>query len=258
MSLAQFQEALALLIHNPSENYGNEMSPFLDRFDLNERERDSLIKLSSSYEVRKFGRNQRQIRFSDVARRGTYLTRRYIPKRALEHIYNTLFEPRNPKTPLRQLPFEFLRFLRKSKDAHYVLSECGPDFIFDCIEFEFARLLLMNHGPGDFPVKTGSSLLNHKGFVVLGLKYDIPKLFTAVMKLPLDEKTYPEPDKKEHTLLFIAKEGFHPPRYFEVSQEMGDFLNQLREDKQIQSLPESYEDLVSIGLCRAAEEGNTP
>ena len=252
MSLHQFQSGLAELIRLPEKNRETELAAFLDRFQLTQEERAWLTGLAADPKVAKYGRSMAGVRW-ETPELQLRLAQKLIPKSALEHLYRDVFEPQAIKVRLHELTDAFLKCLIEDPNARKVLNEAAPPSIFDVLNFERIQLKYFR---GDITIEKApvpcASLLRHSAFRILKLKSDVPQfiLFLSEQSTPQDLKQGPEP--RDLTILFIPDETEPGARYFEIDDEVSEFLKALGRDPLVEvSLPSSYSDLVELGICKA-------
>ncbi len=252
MSLLQFQAGLAELIRLPEKNRGTEITTFLERFQLTEREKVWLMGLAADSKVAKYGRSMAGVRW-ETPELQLRLAQKLIPKSALEHLYQDIFEPQAIKVHLHELTDTFLKCLIEDPNARKILKEAAPASIFDVLSFERIQLKYFR---GDITIEKApvpsASLLRHAAFRILKLKSDVPQfiLLLSEESTPEDHKEGPEP--RELTVLFIPDETEPGARYFEIDEEVSEFLETLERDPVAEvRLPSTYLDLVELGICKA-------
>ncbi len=251
MSLAQVQSALAMLIRLPERNRNEEVESFLKSYELDAHEERQVRKLALDPNVTKFGRSMEGVRMETITN-ALGISGKLIRIEVLEYIHRNLFGPKATQIVLWGLPPAFLDFLLSDAEAGKIVRDTAPPYIFDVLSFERDQLKFLRN---DLTIENSpspvGSLLAHHAFICVKLNYDIPDLLlNAGTQDEAKIKAY-TPKERTLTLLMIPKAEGKGCRYFEVDESIAEFLQGQRTGaSSAPGIPESYADLVNLGLCR--------
>jgi len=253
MSLGQMEEAMTLLLRLPDRNRGEDLPPFLNQYELSDGERKQLEIISGDKEFNKYGKGMASVRAGNV-RRFLKFSKYYVGRELTMNLVHKHFDPVALKVGAWRYPLRFLDFVLSDKDVRKTISEIRPPFIFDMFEVERVQLQFRLEETPDQGVIPPGSLLEHSNFVVLDLNYDI---FSILPKIPKskgkwrDADFLPVPEKRPIKVAMVKRQGTPDCRIFEISDDVDQFLKrQLSDPPDVGELPQSYEDLVTIGLCK--------
>lgn len=248
MSLAETQAALALLIRLPEQHRGEDLEPFLGRFDLSSSERDQIRSLARDNRVVKYGRSMRGVRLQQVERR-LRLVKRYLSLEAIHYLYRGPFESSATLVPSDRLDLAFLQFLLVDPEAQRVLREAAPPFITDVIKLDLAQARLRREITRERCPAPETSRLVHHAFLIIDLNHDVPGVLQRLSQQEKDASIVP--DERTIKVLLVAREGPPGCRMFEIDTAVQEYLSAEREGRQGIALPrESCDELVRTGILR--------
>jgi hypothetical protein len=255
MSTAALQSAIVELIRSPDSYRGKKLTEFLDRFDLTDKEKWRVRAAAGDHNLKKFGKDQRKKRFTLSVRNVLPWTiKRLGLKIAAEEIYFKHFEPEHPGLGVTELGHKYADFLLEHPELFdkYEL----PEFSKDLLKYEINEFTV-NHNDiqNNWTVPEGSLLSPKAPFKIVDLEWDIVSYIEEVKASGKDIITSFVPEKRPVTLLLVKVPK--PDEYevylseqFEIDASLKDFLLSQLEGKSDAPLPECYNDLVELGLCR--------
>lgn len=241
MSAAELQRAIARLIRRPEDFRKADYESFAATFNLNAQERRQLDALKVDPKVVKYGRIMRGARWEGIVRRLKILPE-FIDRDLLEEIAYTAFEATAETVRAQYFPIRFLEFLRDDLRARTRLQRAAPPFIFDLVHYEHAQMLFHRQALDTALLPEGRRLA-HRCFVVQKFEYDV--LASIVSGHPRKNP----PTQRPCQVLFLGSLAIPRFRTFEIDAATAAFLE---DGAAGPDLPQSYDELVSIGLCRKA------
>jgi hypothetical protein len=252
MSIASFQNALALLIRLPEANRSEGTTEtFLASFELSQTEIGQLRALASDPLVQKFGRIMRGARFEGLVRQLKILGK-LLPHELIERIDQLDFEPTAAKTTARFYPLSFCEWLLETPKALAAIENVLGEITRDIVKYEHAQLLFRRQVLDRNVPTPGTSLLKHLCFQIIRTEFDVAE-FLKSRNLSRHSEQQP--------ILFIGELEVPDFRTFAINETMAQALEKLRTafpftpDLTADEMT-SLQELVAVKLIKTPEEYN--
>jgi alpha-ketoglutarate-dependent taurine dioxygenase len=269
MSLLQFQSALAYIIRLPDQNQRLNFADIVSKYDLAPNEAQSLEKLAGHRLVKAYGEDMLEARWRIIHRVVACLYPLVSPE-LLKKLWRDDFEPKYYKTSFLDINTAFFEYLIEDPFAREQVLAHAPSCLPNVILYLYAVYYFSKGELPQQPVLPSKSHLEHGHFKILELDYDVRELCDALFATRDPRKTndiitvedapetltapegtiLPVPEKRPLNLLFIATDVPTEFRSFEIDDSLKVFLQDQLASTQSCTLPECYEDLVDLGLCK--------
>lgn len=250
MSLQQMQSAMAMLIRLPMHNRGEDLDGFLNQYNLEPKEISQLRILAQDPRLVKYARAMEGVREEAIVSAMRFATI-FIPVDAFEYVQRNYFAPAATKIAFGEIPPRFLEFILENAEARQFLEKASPPFLFDLVRFDSERIRFRYELRPESCHAPEGSLLAHTAFRVLKFDYDVAGFMQSVAAQTPEEIAKRAPERRPVTLLLLPKSEDRGCRYFEIDETVEKFLEWQKSSPSMSyELPESYDQLVKMGLCR--------
>lgn len=245
MNLHGLQSALAHVLRSYGQEEFLTIEELAARYDLKEPEIFQLRHVLNQNGLKSYGEELSHARWH-IIQEGMGFLMSTIGECTLEELWQS-FEPQCLRVVQQELTMNFLHYLINDQTAMEKLCEASVPYARALIQYTYCVFTLRAPFLPTLNVAK-NSMLTGRFFMMQDLDYDVRELFAMLV----DEHTGETiPNKRALTLLFIAGDEQMSFRSFEIDNELrAFFLDQLSDNPGNAMLPECFEDLCAMGLCK--------
>ena len=249
MSVEHMQEALALLIRLPDHHRSESgLQAFLDRFDLDDVERQNLTALAYEREILKFGKKMRQGRIVYL-QESLEVSCRLLDDDEVTDLIKTEFEPAYTTNDIRDIYGVFRDFLLHESKQWSQICARSPAYLSDVASFELTEAEAEFTGLRPIADAAACRYLVHTQLRLLKCSYQVDEFVERARDLQEDVPLDFSPEKITSYYLFVRDTdhelGF---RQFAIDATLYDFITADLIEKPLEALPQAYSTLVDLGL----------